>query len=295
MTKANRNATRAIRAALLTFGSAALLISLPAWAQPRDQTAQPQDSQGPAPRPGDQVAPPLLTPARLPGFPYAYQRRPSPRPDLTEPEGPVTTWDPLRFAVALESRTTWLFDSGAKRLAGKRAPTGGGLSVQGDIFRPDDKLAVRLDLSWITTSGSSIQDGTALTEKLEGNLFSLGASLRYQVFRWLAPFARLSGGMGWDKLTVADMHDRQRFEQGSAGAGVLLRTPGLRLWQGASSPTLAILGNLEGGYSVATSSDFTLQSSSLSSSAAPIPTSSVALGHMGRNVPYLRASLGLAF
>ena len=292
MTKDKRKAMRATRGAL-PFLAVGLLVSLPAWAQPQALPPQPQDSPGPAAQPQNRVAPPprLPAPAQPGGYPYAYRQRPR----LTEPEGPVTSWDPLRFAVALETRTTWLFDDAAKRLAGKRRSTGGGLSLQGDVFRPDEKLAVRLDLSWITTSGSSFQDTTGLSEKLESNLFTLGFSVRYHVFRWLAPFARLSGGMGWDKLTVADLHDRERFEQGSFGAGVFLRSPGLRLWQGAYSPLLGLVGNLEAGYSLATSSDFSLQSSPLSSSATPIPINSVAIGTVGRSAPYVRASLGIAF
>jgi hypothetical protein len=299
MTKANREAVRATRAALVLFTAVGLLVSMPAWAQPGDPSEQPQDPPGTDSQSEVQAAPaqppPLLAPVQPRGYPYAYQQKPRATPQLTEPEGPVTTWEPLRFAVAFESRTTWLFDSGAKRVAGERAAMGAGVSLQGDVFRPSEQIAIRLDLGWVTASHMSYLAGTTLSEKLESNLFSLGASLRYHVLPWLAPFARLSGGMGWDKLTVAGLHDRQRFEQGSVGAGLFLRSPGLRLWQGPRSPALAIMGNLEGGYSLATGSDFALQAPSLSSSADPIPTNSVAIGHVGRNAPYLRASLGIAF
>jgi|GEM_PF-1554630 len=307
MTKSNREATQATRAYLPLFAMAGLLLASPAWAQPQVSPAPPQDlpveAQVP-PGPPAQPEPPLTaaqpqplppSPYQLRGYPYAAQQGAQPQPKLFEPEGPVTTWDPLRFTVALESRASWLFDSGAKRLMESRYPVGGGVSVQADVFRPNDRIAIRLDLGWITTSHTSFQSGSVLTEKLDSNLFSLGASLRYHVLRWLAPFARISGGLGWDKLRVADLHDRQQFEQGALGAGVLLRSPGLRLWQGSYSPALAVLGNLEAGYAVATSSDWVVRSTSLSSSASPIPTNSVAIGHMGRSAPYLRVSLGIAF
>jgi hypothetical protein len=229
--------------------------------------------------------------------------RPLPRADLAtprpaqtdEPEGPVASWDPLRFTVAFESRTFWPLDGAQKRLVGKRAPTGGGLSVQADVFRPDDRVAVRLDLGWTNNSTEQYWSGTSLSEKLDTDLFVLGASLRYHVFRWLAPFARVSGGLGRDRLSVVDMKDRQYFGQATAGAGVFLRTPGLRLWQGSFAPFFGLCGQIEGGYALASGSDFSLQASIPSSSPDPIPTSEVALGHVGRSAPYLRVSLGLAF
>ena len=291
MTKANRNALPATRAALLLFAAAGLLPATPALAQ----LLPPED-----------VAAPIRRPAMtLPyGYPYAQQQpvqrtqqQPvqQPKPQLTEPEGPVTSWDPLRFGVALEGRTTWPISNAAKRLAGGQTPTGAGLTLQGDVYRGGEKLAVRLDLGWVNTSTSSLQDSSGLSERFENNLFSLGVSARYHIFRWLAPFVRLTGGGGWDKLTVSDLHDRQSFAEGSLGGGVFLRTPGLRLWQGASAPFFGLVGNLEGGYALATSSDFSLHSSPPSTSTTPIPTSPVPIGTVGRSAPYLRFSLGIAF
>ena len=222
-----------------------------------------------------------------------------PAPQLTVPEGPVTSWDPLRFEVAGETRTNWLLDDSAKRLAGRRAPTGGGLSLQADVLRPNDKMAARLDLGWVTTTTTTYQDGSILTEKLETNLISLGLSARYNLLRWLAPYARLAGGVGWDKLTVGagtgNLHDRQVFGQGSAGAGLSLRSPGLRFWQSPSAPFVGVMGQIEGGFALATGSDFALQSSPAGSGTSTIPTAPVAIGHAGRSAPYLRVSFGIAF
>jgi hypothetical protein len=226
---------------------------------------------------------------------------PQPRPaaQLFAPEGPVTSWDPLRFEVALETRTTWLLDDGAKRLAGKRAPTGGGLSLQADVLRPNDRATLRVDLSWVTTSTSNFQDTSDFAERLDTNVISLGLSARYHLLRWLAPYARLAGGLGWDKLTVFDgvgsLHDRKVFGQGTAGAGVSLRSPGLRFWQSPSAPLVGVMGQIEGGYALASGSDFSLQSSPGGSGASTIPTSPVAIGHVGRNAPYLRLAAGIAF
>jgi hypothetical protein len=192
-----------------------------------------------------------------------------------------------------------LVDDSAKRLAGGRAPTGNGLSLQADILRPDDRMAARLDLGWVTTTTTTYQDGSMLAEKLETNLISLGLSARYSLLRWLAPYARLAGGVGWDKLSVGsgaiNLHDRQVFGQGSAGAGLSLRSPGLRFWQSPSAPFVGVMGHIEGGYALATGSDFSLQSSPAGSGAGTIPTTPVALGHAGRSAPYVRVSFGIAF
>jgi hypothetical protein len=239
--------------------------------------------------------------AQVSDWPYATREAPQVRraPQPTQPEGPVASWDPLRFQVGLETRTTWLRDDGAKRLAGKHDPAGGGLSVQADVLRPNDKLAARLDLGWVTTSTSTFQDTTNLEERLETNVISLGLSARYNLLRWLGPYARLAGGVGWDKVTVGSgasgLHDRQVFGQGSAGAGVSLRSPGLRFWQSPSAPVVGVMGQIEGGYALASSSDFSLKSSPAGSVATPIPTSPVAMGHAGRSAPYLRIALGIAF
>ena len=256
-------------AAPLVLATAFLLPCLPASAQPYEWSGTPQQTA-----------------------------QPRPAAQLTVPEGPVTSWDPLRFEVGLESRTTWLLDDGAKRLAGKHAPSGGGLSLQADVLRPNDQMAARLDLSWITSTANNYQDGYGLSERLESNVISLGVSLRYNLLRWVGPYARLAGGVGWDKLTVGSgasrLHDRQIYGQGSAGAGLSLRSPGLRFSQSAWSPVVAIMGQIEGGFAVASGSDFNLQSSPSDAEGA-IPTTPVAIGHVARSAPYLRVSLGIAF
>ena len=301
MTKANRKALPATRVALLLFAAAGLLPATPAMAQ----LLPPEDVAASGAPPASNEPPALSqppTPTRRPamtlpyGYPYARpQTVQQQKPPLTEPEGPVTSWAPLRFGVALEGRTTWPINNAAKRLVGSQTRTGAGLTLQGDVYRQGDKLAVRLDLAWVNTTTTSLQDSSGLSERFENNLFSLGVSARYHIFRWLAPFVRLTGGGGWDKLTVSDLHDRQSFSEGSLGGGFFLRTPGLRLWQGDSAPFLGLVGNLEGGYALATSSDFSLHSSPASTSTTPIPTSPVPIGTVGRSAPYVRFSLGIAF
>ena len=229
----------------------------------------------------------------------AHQRpRWKPQP-VVESEGPAFSWEPLRFAVAAEVRTTWVQDSAARRLVGKSAPTGGGVSLQYDAWRPLAKVVAKVDLGWAATSTTAGQSGSSEMESLDTNLLSLGVSARYHLFRWLAPYARLAGGVGWDKLTVGDgagqLHDKHTFGHGSIGGGIFLRTPGLQVRTSSPALALGLIASIEGGYMLASSSTFSLQSSPAAGAKDPIPTGPVALGTVGRNAPYLRVSLGLAF
>jgi hypothetical protein len=325
MTKANPIAMRATCTALPLL-LAGILSSAPAAAEPEgseapaaqpqpqpQSKAQPLPQAQPLPPPPRPLPSPLYQPQQPPWPPQAQpmprlpgQAQPMPRlpgqelawpqkPPPSEPEGPVWSWDPLRFAFGLETRTFWPLDDAHKRLVGKRAPTATGLGVQADVFRPDAKTAIRLDLGWTSVSTSQLQSGTGLVESLDTDLYVLGASLRYELFRWLGPYARLAGGLGRDKLSVADMKAKRYFGQATAGAGVFLRTPGLRLWQGSFAPSFGLCGQIEGGYALASGSDLSLRASSPSSTPDPIPASDVAIGHAGRSAPYLRISFGLAF
>jgi len=230
----------------------------------------------------------------------AYQRphRPGPR-SLTESEGPVTSWDPLRFGVALETQTTWLQDGAARRIVGKSAPTAVGLSLHYDALRPAPRLTAKLDLGWTTSSsGASQATNSSNVESYQTNLLTLGISLRYQIFRWLEPYARVAGGMGWDKLSVGSgsgsLDDEHKFGHASAGGGVFLRSPALCMRPSPASYCAALVGHLEGGYMVGTGSTLSLHSSPASGASDAIPTESVPLGELGRRAPYLRVSVGLA-
>jgi hypothetical protein len=215
------------------------------------------------------------------------------------PSAPVLSWDPLRFGIALESRTAWLQDSAARRLAGRKAPVASGLSLQGDVWRRESLATVRVDLAWLTTATSTDQDFSGLREELKTDVLSLGISARHPLRPWIAPYARLVGGIGWDRLTLTastgDLHDRQVFAQGAVGGGLHFRSPGLRLGQATASPRAGVMADVEGGYSLGSSNGFSLKPSATTSAAVPIPVSPVALGAVGRNAPYLRISVGLAF
>jgi hypothetical protein len=298
---------------LLLVAAVGLALTPPAAAQPEEAATPSEETQAAAPAPaaveapaapaappatGQPVAgvPPAQVFAPPPGYPYAYPPLP-PRPERTEQTedaGPTLSWEPLRLAVALEHRTSWISDEGAQRVVGNERALQNGLSVQADVLRPSEQVVLRADLVWLNQTHSAYRDGDSSSEELKSNVVALGASLRYDRWHWLAPFARVSAGLGWDKLTVADLHDRKFFGQGTVGAGLFVRSPGLHLWRGKHS-AVGLVGQVEGGYALVSASDFVLHADARTPGENPIPTSDVPLGRVSRSVPYLRVSLGLAF
>jgi hypothetical protein len=220
------------------------------------------------------------------------------RPELSSSPTAASrfSWKPLRYGVAIENRTSWQLDDAAERLMGKRVPRAGGLSLQYDALELDGKFTLGLDLVWLESRMSSTLEYSSVTEKLNRNQFDLGVSLRYQVWRWLAPYLRVAGGMGWDRLRLSQgadlLADTRGFGEGSFGGGIFLRTPSLRMGRRFD---LGIMARVEGGYVVATGSEFALKSSQARSGADAIPTSTVTAGHIDRNVPYLRVMFGVGF
>jgi len=245
------------------------------------------------------AAPPAAAPPRPqletadPWEPAVYE----PAPEL--PSTPVATWDPLRFGLALEGKTTFPQDDAAKRLAGKRAPAGGGLSLRAEVLRPTSRITLELDLSWLITQTTQRREDDGLSQRLTSNAFSLGASLRYQILPWLSPYVRLAGGLAWDALKLSDdavdLHDRQIYGHGSLGGGLYFRSPSLRLFSATSTRRLGFLGRVEGGYLLAQGGEYSLHASLPAGDASPIPSSTVPIGKAERHAPYLRVSLGIAF
>lgn len=213
---------------------------------------------------------------------------------------PALTWERTRFSIALEGRGLLLRDDAAKRLAGSARPTSSGVSMMADVYRPTAQLSLRVDASWLASSVTGYQQQSYLAETLKSDLLAVGASVRYQVLRWLAPYARVSGGIGWDRLSLrtnqqGELKDRQTFVHGTVGAGLFLSTPCLRFRQSKPWPRAGLIAQIEGGYFLAGAGDWTLTSSRATEGQSAIPSSPVALGRTSRSAPYARVSLGLAF
>ena len=220
-------------------------------------------------------------------------------PPPATPELPTWTRDPSRFGVSLETRTLWPSDSAARRLAGSKSAAGVGLSLQWDALRIEHLATLGLDLSWLSSETTTSQDFSGLQAKQKINLLSLGVGVRHYVRSWLAPYARIAGGIGWDNLSInsgiANLHDTRVFGQGSVGGGLHFQSPRLRVWNSTSAPHVGLMAHLEGGYVLGTSTDHTLESAPATAASTPIPTSAVPVGKVGHSAPYLRITVGVAF
>ena len=245
----------------------------------------------------------LCTAALFPALPAAAADPSSPAPQVTvpgasEPEATHRSWDPLPFSLSTEMRATWIVQDDARRLWGKRSPSGGALSFAYDGFRVARKTTVGLDLAWVSITASTTND-VQLPQKMNTQVFDLGVSLRYEVFPWLSPYARVAGGVGWATLSMGssgfDLRDRVALFEGSAGAGLLARSPGVRIALARRSFRLALVGRVEGGYITGNATNFSLKLHTSGVNTDPIPVAPVSVGEVARRFPYLRVSLGVAF
>ena len=186
----------------------------------------------------------------------------------------------------------------ARRLWGKPGLFGEGLSVSYEALRVGGKTTLGLDLSWLATMASTPPD-SQLSQKTSTQVFDLGLTARYQVFRWLSPYARVAGGMGWEVLSIAssglDLRDRVFLYQGSAGAGLFFRSAGLRFDRTRPWPQVAFVGRVEGGYTIGNATDFLLKLHSDGSNKDPIAVEPVSVGEVVRRFPYMRITVGVGF
>ena len=214
----------------------------------------------------------------------------------SEPEVPAASWDPMHFALSAELRSVWIRQDDAQRLWGKQRLTSEGLSASYDALRIAGKMTLGLDLAWLSTKVSS---DAALSQNVSTQVFDVALSLRYEVLHWLAPYARIAGAVGWVDLSINqpgfELRDRDLVYQGSAGAGLFFRSPGLSLGRTKRSPRLTFVSRLEGGYTVGNTTGFSLKLHADGTSQNPVPVAPVSVGEVTQRFPYLRVSVGVAF
>jgi hypothetical protein len=284
-------------ASSVLFGAAAVRAESDDQARPEPQAdAQPAPSQVQPPHAQARPLPPSMPNGDQPYMNWRPLEVAIPGETKSESS---FAWDPLRFGIAAEIRTLWPQNRATRRLVGKDDPNSGGAVVSGDVLRPTDKVRAVVDLGWNLMTNTNANSWSLDQVKLRTHLVTMGLSLRYFARCWLAPYARVAGGLGWDKVTVegesGTYQDKHLFTHGSAGAGIYLRSPGLRMATRVPAFSMAVMGSIEGGYFLAPSSDVALKASSDSQIKNPISSPSVPLGTMGRSAPYLRVTFGLAF
>jgi hypothetical protein len=185
-----------------------------------------------------------------------------------------------------------------KRITDRKGISGGGLSVSYDLVRLTRKAMLSVDLGWAKEKSSASWTNGAAAD-VESNQLRVGAAVRYGLLGWLHPYAHVAGGAGRSRMDVKTgsgdtLSDKERFYQCSVGGGVSLRSPTVALGKGTRRVGLAI--NVEGGYIVGSTTEFTLKGpGAVESEKDPIQVVGVSVGDVSRSRPYLRISLGLRF
>ena len=208
---------------------------------------------------------------------------------------PRFSWKPLRFIVALEAQTQWMLPDSTRALWGQRAQPGGGLSVEYQALRLGPAQTLGVDLSIVSQKSERwIVSGM---QRTSASRVGLGISLAHAWRAWCSPYGRLAMGYGSTKFSLGPdydaLSDRRRFVEGSLGAGIALRTAGLRLGQSERFVLSGVL-RVEGGYLLGNSQSFALRLDD-PAGVAPLPQSSLDVGTARHRAPYLRISFGLGF
>jgi hypothetical protein len=207
-------------------------------------------------------------------------------------------WQPLRWAIGLESETDWLIPDDARRLWGEKSIAGGGLSVAYQGLTAGEQGALGIDFS-VISAARQFTNHLGGTSRMSSTRLLVGASYAYSVARWFAPYLRVAGGTGENTLKMneysAEMNDSVWLWEGRAGAGIFLRTMGWHLGRSADSLVFAIVGRLEGGYILGTDASYHLQTNMRFQSSTPINTIAIPVGTVANRSPYLRVSVGVGF
>ncbi len=213
-----------------------------------------------------------------------------------------------RITVALDVLTFWrpsgqrLFHNGAK-------DAGVGLSASFDTISLGRRGMLALGGGWYRESSSSTWAGGNRSDFSANSLYA-SAALRFAVWSWLQPYARVCGGAAFGKAQLGLGGDVQggrssawslegsaRSAMGSVGAGLHLRTHTLNS-EGSHMPPLALSAALEGGYELATRMPLVVAPPAPANDKIAqdqIATEGIALGDLARSRPYFRLALAIHF
>jgi hypothetical protein len=153
-------------------------------------------------------------------------------------------------------------------------------------------LAPEVGWGYENNEQASLMDNAIYETQLRAHDVFIGASLRYRWLDWLAPYARLHGGVSWVETAIRGSQFREKFQSETAspfvavGAGMALETAPGRL-----GGALRLGALIEGGYLLASAVDVNLEPED----EGRIEVRGAALGSVSRSGGYLRAGAFLRF
>lgn len=214
------------------------------------------------------------------------------------PEAPVAAY----FDVGVVVQTNWNTNRAYDFFSDNDLLPKGGLVIGVDVARSGAALFA-IDVNALFTGTSSEGPLPNYISKGEMSETDLGAglTLRYDLWSWLAPQARVGGGVALqDTLLLSpDFGDlRRKFTTGylTLGGGIALTTPSQRLHRTRSYlNSLGLRIMVEGGYHLGQELEFSVKAKPINDSDAPNPIAQTTLGVLPQSGPYLRVSVHARF
>lgn len=216
---------------------------------------------------------------------------------VAAPDQPLAAYFDVGFVV----QVNWNKDRSYDFFSDNDVLPKGGLVLGADVARFDAAiLAVDLNALFTSTTTSGPLPNYVFDAELKQAELGGGVTVRYEVLSWLAPQARVGGGVALQNtlLSTADFGDLQQdFTTGylTLGGGLAFTTPAHRTSRTRTwFNSLALRVIVEGGYQLASELDFVVKGSSANTS-TPNAIADTRLGALQQSGPYLRVSVQARF
>lgn len=204
------------------------------------------------------------------------------------------------WAASVDFGPVWHHDPGYQPfLRNGAVPPVAGLAFGRDVARLGAWFTLAAEVAWrIENTEGRVRQ--AVDAQLVTNQFQAAVTLRADFWRWLAPYARLSGGVANLDVKLASESAQLRDDAwapfGSAGAGVMLT--GGSWFEGAGWTRGRVSFFVEGGYQLMASPTFRVEEPPPEDEREAndrIAPQALTLGTLNPSAAYLRIGVGLRF
>jgi hypothetical protein len=204
---------------------------------------------------------------------------------------------PSRVRVMGDLGARWRLDTAHTAFDHARGGFAAGLALWVDLNNPDAPFVLGLEAG---VTGTRSEDGlrSAYETSLGSVVSQVGIVARWQPFDWLAPYARVAGGFGYNTWRLSPYHGGDTLGAeafngvGTAGVGVLVQTP--RIFRRAGWRGGRLLLSVEGGMTFASDVDIAVGPAAGDADPELLPVEATSLGTVNASGPYLRVLVGLA-
>jgi hypothetical protein len=220
------------------------------------------------------------------------------------PVEPATPAVPLsaHFDVGVVVQTNWNTAAAYDFFSDDDILPKGGLSIGADVLNLTGTiLAFDVNVLFGQTDSQGPLPNYIDSGAMDETDLGAGLTVRHEIFRWLAPQARLGGGLAFQDAVLSGTDfgaSRQKFTTGylSLGGGLSFTSPAHRL-----SRTRAFLNSValrvivEGGYQWGQDLQFAVKGRAAGNGGAPNAVAAIPLGVLQQSGPYLRVAAQARF